>query len=144
MISTGIISGIFTCQICCQPVAPSMREASITDFGRLWSAASARMKMNGVHCQTSAMTTEANAHWGSESHGIESRPEAVERDVEDADARVVHVAPHETHHDRRDHHRQDEHGPEDRHPAKLPVQEQREADAEHHLEPDHQGGERRG
>jgi hypothetical protein len=40
-------------------------------------AASARMKMKGVHCQTSAMITESSAMSGEESQGTPGRPSAL-------------------------------------------------------------------
>ena len=45
----------------CQPLAPSIRAASITSSGRPCSPASRISIMNGVHCQTSAKMT---AHSG--------------------------------------------------------------------------------
>jgi hypothetical protein len=54
-----------------------MRAASSAERGSDCSAASDRMKMKGVHCQTSAITTAANAQLPSDSHGIGSRPSDV-------------------------------------------------------------------
>ena len=42
--------------------------------GKDCRAASDRMKMKGVHCQISAMMTEAKAQLPSDSQGIGSRP----------------------------------------------------------------------
>ena len=74
--STGIISGSLMWRISCHADAPSMRAASRAERGSDWSAASERMKMNGVHCHTSAMMMEASDHPGSESQGTDSKPHA--------------------------------------------------------------------
>lgn len=76
-ISTGIISGSLMYQICCHPEAPSMRDASSAERGSDCSAASERMKMKGVHCQTSAMITDGSDHAGSDSQGIDSKPQSL-------------------------------------------------------------------
>ena len=75
-ISTGIISGSLMWMTCCQPEAPSMRAASKADRGSDCRAASARMKMNGVHCQMSAMMIEANAQPDSDNQGTGSKPQS--------------------------------------------------------------------
>ena len=60
--------------ICCQVEAPSIRAASSDDLGRDCSAASDSIKMNGVHCQMSAMITDGKAQSGEESQGMDSKP----------------------------------------------------------------------
>ena len=57
-----------------------MRAASIADFGSDWRAASARMKMKGVHCQMSAITTDAKAQSPSDSQGADGRPRSSSND----------------------------------------------------------------
>ena len=60
-ISTGIINGNLIWMICCQPVAPSILAASKAERGNDCNAASDRIKMNGVHCQISAMMIDISA-----------------------------------------------------------------------------------
>jgi hypothetical protein len=134
-ISTGIISGSLMCQICCQAVAPSIRAASSAERGSDCSAASARMKMKGVHCQISAMITDISAFWPSQS--TPSKPDGFQEAVKRADRRVVHVAPHQADHDRGDHHRQDEQRAQHRHAADVAVEQQGQPDPDHHLDGDH-------
>jgi len=66
-IRTGIISGSLICRICCQAVAPSIFAASKAERGNDCSAARERIKINGVHCQMSAMITLISACWPSQS-----------------------------------------------------------------------------
>ena len=51
-----------------QARAPSIRAASVSSGGRLSTAASRMMNMNGVHCQVSANTMAMRAGQGSLTH----------------------------------------------------------------------------
>jgi hypothetical protein len=81
------------------------------------------------------MITDISAFWPSQS--TPSKPERLEEAVKRADGRVVHVAPHQADHDRRDHHRQDEQRAQHRHAADVAVEQQGEPDPDHHLDAHH-------
>ena len=74
MTATGRSRGTVTRQKICHSERPSMRAASYTYSGSDWSAAKVTSMTNGVHCQTSATTTEMRPRPVSVSHGSGSSP----------------------------------------------------------------------